>query len=238
LTSTSKYILHKYKHKSKITIMKKFFLVLVLLIPALWAFSQLGFNGYRNSALDARYQDLYQNSFNSIYFSTGILNLSIPIFQKKDEYGYPLSGISAYLGALIEWNNYRFDKDIRLSKDPSGLLVYHDNTFENKRSKLVICYLDIPLMFGYYSRNWFIIGGIDLGIRLGSHTKVVYYVNGKRTVNKDRENFWLSSLRPNMILGVGYKFIMLTGAYCPISLFEEDKGPQSFPYNVGINCFF
>lgn len=198
-----------------------------------WAGFYLGVNGLMDNeqtlnmpagydALDLKYEksidvqiNFYEQSFNLIREKFGLVT-----------------------GLGLQWDNYRFDNDVILSMDDDTLgfdTPLPDRSY--KKSKLLTTYLTVPLFLEFQTNNnntinsFHIAAGVIAGWRIGSHTKVVY---DGRNKNKEREDFYTNPFRGDAAVRIGWGKINLYGAYNLIPLFKDDKGPELYPFNVGI----
>lgn len=141
-------------------------------------------------------------------------------------------------GMGFSMNNYRFDNQLTIDKAEDGLVrpfpVAEDN-FE--KSKLVVSYLTVPLMLEFQvpvngkSNQLFISGGMVGGINLGSHTKI----KADNSKTKDRGSFNINPFKYAAVARVGLKDISLYATYSLAPLFKDDKGPELFPFSIGIS---
>ncbi|SDB87374.1 outer membrane beta-barrel protein [Williamwhitmania taraxaci] len=201
-----------------------------------WAGVEIGINGLMNSDHsttlkgDAAFLDL--NMGKSINFNINFLEYGIPLTKKS---------VGLVTGMGIEFNNFRFSNDITLN-EVNGVIgadsSYINGGISLSKTKLATTYLNIPLLMEFQvpagSHKIFISGGIVGGLKLGSHTKVVYDKGGDKQKDKNRSDFNLATLRYGFHARVGYRFLKLYATYYPVALFEKDKGPEVYPFNVGI----
>ena len=201
-----------------------------------WAGVEIGVNGLMNSDHstnlkgDAAFLEL--NMSKSVNFNLNFLEYGIPLAKQS---------VGLVTGMGVEFNNFRFANDITL-KEENGVVVadstYILNGTNLSKSKVTMSYLNVPLLMEFQipagHDKIFISGGVIGGLRLGSHTKVVYQKGGNKQKDKVRDDFNLASLRYGLHARVGYKFIKLYATYYPVALFQSDKGPEVYPFNVGI----
>ena len=75
--------------------------------------------------------------------------------------------------------------------------------------------------------------GVIGAVKLGSHTKVVYYDDGKQK-ERTSDDFSLNVLRYGVTARAGYEMIQVYGTCYLSQLFENGKGPELYPFEVGI----
>jgi hypothetical protein len=152
-------------------------------------------------------------------------------------------GIAATLG--IEWNKYRFDGNNCIAKDDYGVIgpTYPPEGIVYSKSKLVTTYATLPLILEtqiplYNSHRTINIGaGVIGAAKLGSHTKVVYDTGGKQK-EKHKDDFSLNTFRWGATGRIGYEFFQVYGTCYFTPMFESGKGPELYPFEVGIAFTF
>lgn len=200
----------------------------------------IGFNSYVTNngsfSLPNEYNYLDLNQSKSAGVNVNFLQYSIGLQRRGN--------IGLVTGIGLEFNNYRFDNDILLIKDADGNLSYEPIEADRdvRKNKLTTLYFNIPLLlefqiptYRHRSPVYFSAGGIG-GVRLKSHTKVVYNENGKKK-EKDRSDFNLNPFRYGIMARMGYRAINLYGIYYYSTLFEENKGPELYPVSVGLSVY-
>lgn len=154
-------------------------------------------------------------------------------------------------GLGLEMNNFRFDKNISLTQDPSGYIVpdlkYDEAGIDLKKSKLTTVYLNIPLLAEFQfgrSKNGrrapgFVNFGVIGGVRLQGHTKVKYRdAEGDMHTKKQHNGLNLRNFHYGVECNVGYKWVALSARYYPQSIFVSDEGPNVQQVNIGLSFMF
>ncbi|MBA7563947.1 hypothetical protein ES708_05609 [subsurface metagenome] len=159
------------------------------------------------------------------------------------QYGLGLvrNNIGIVTGLGLELNDYRFDNNNTIMKDDDNGMI-EENPYELplEKSKFATSYLTVPLLLefqvpaGKRSKRLFFSGGVIGGLKIGSHTKVVYREWGNRQKVKDRGDFNLSPLRYGVTARVGYRALKVFVNYYVTPLFEKDTGPVLYPFSVGL----
>jgi hypothetical protein len=80
--------------------------------------------------------------------------------------------------------------------------------------------------------------GLIGGLKIGSHTKVVYEDGGDKNKDKNRSDFFLSPFRYGYTARAGYGFLKVFANYYNTTLFEKNKGPQLHPFTIGFMLSF
>lgn len=153
-------------------------------------------------------------------------------------------GLVSSLG--LQYNNYRFDLNSYgdLNENSMAWFPSITETARIGKSKLTTLYLNAPVMLEFHipdarSRDHLYVGlGVVGGMRLRSHTKVKYSDEGSSFKRKNRDSFDLNPFRYSYIARAGYNKIGIYATYTPISLFKDGKGPELYPYSVGVSFNF
>ncbi len=221
-----------------------------------WGGFGLGINGYVNSDFNMdfpkeyEYMDLYMAKSISVH-----LNLLEHNFQlsKNGKFGL-ITGLG------LEWHNYRFSKNVTITPDSSTLLGYYNSGARFEKYKLVINHLVVPIIFEYQTHalravNDFHIGvGVVLGLRYASHTKrkfdernkeydLIDPITGKvvmtattpdQRVGKVHDDFHLAPFKADATFTIGWGYVNLFGTYSLSEMFRKNRGPELYPYTIGI----
>ncbi|MDX9852299.1 MAG: outer membrane beta-barrel protein [Tenuifilaceae bacterium] len=198
-----------------------------------WSGFEFGVNGFmdKNQSMimkdDLAYMDLKQ---------ARSWNVNINFLQYSLGFGTDKAGLVTGMG--IEFNDYHFSSETTIKNDNGVTKV--DSSFVDfnvSKSKLSTTYFTVPLLLEFQipagHHRLYVSGGIIGGVRLGSHTKVVYNDGGKEK-KKNRDDFNLSTFRYGLTARVGYRGLRLFANYYPTSLFEKDKGPELYPFSIGL----
>ena len=225
-----------------------------------WAGFDLGLNGYfmpdfkMSLPKEAEYMDLRTTKSWAVHINFYEQNIAL---SKNKKWGM-------VTGLGLNWNNYRFNKDTRLNADSSKLHGYIDQGISIRKSKLTSLYFNIPLLFefqtnSYHKKNSFHINvGMIMGVRLSSHTKKYYdewnkdfevtefnpATDSYETVYtatspdyakaKDFDDFYMNAFKWDATARIGWGFINLFATYSVNTLFKKDKGPELYPWTLGI----
>jgi len=202
-----------------------------------WAGVEWGFNGYMdanqsiNMLGDYKYLELKQGR--SWNFNVNFMQYSL---------GFGTDKVGLLTGLGFEFNNYHFRNETTLKLE-NGITVL-DNSYELNpditvtHSRLNMTYLTAPLLLEFQiptsSRHRiFLSAGIVGGVHLCSNTEVEYegVSNGK---DKVRSDFNLSPFRYGYTARLGFRGLSLYAIYYPVQLFEKTKGPELYPFAIGL----
>jgi hypothetical protein len=153
-------------------------------------------------------------------------------------------GFSRHFGIVtglgVSFNNYRFDGNNSLTVSDGGVVApaYPSAGINYEKSKLATVYGILPVMLEVQipvaHRSTINLGaGVIGAVKLGSHTKTVYYADGKQK-EKNHNDFNLNVLRYGVTARAGYEMIQVYGTCYLSPMFEKNKGPVLYPFEVGI----
>jgi hypothetical protein len=160
------------------------------------------------------------------------INVNIWIFMQRVNLVSHFVNLKYGLG--LELNNYRYEDNIRFSKNPTT--VYKDVTNNYSKIKLAADYLTVPVMLNFNftpGKDNFKGFGLSVGASAGylysSRQKFVTREFGKQKVKDD---FDMRPFKISYIAELQAGPITLYGSLATQSMFE--KGLDQTPYNIGI----
>ena len=200
-----------------------------------WSGFDLGVNGYlshnNDLNLPAGYEYLDLKMEKSINVKINFLEQNFNLLKNH---------VGLVTGLGLEYNNYRFADDVVI-KESEESKIFHDKDNTQKReyskSKLVVDYLNVPLMLEYQTNkfskqnSFHVSAGMIFGLKIGSHTKMVYNSGDKQ---KERNLASLSPFKYDVTARLGWGVINLFADYSLGTLFKTGKGPELYPFAVGI----
>jgi len=197
-----------------------------------WAGFELGVNGLLNKDMVIGSPEGY--NFMDLNYAKSIA-VNINFFEQN------INLIRQHLGLVtgmgISWNNYRFDKNVVLTHDGEFNGYFDtDATKSYEKSKLVVTYLRVPLMLEYQTNSkmkansFHLSGGVVGALRIGSHSKIIVDDNK----SKDRSDFYINPFKVDAIAKIGWGVINLYGTYSLTEMFRSNKGPEVYPFEIGI----
>lgn len=199
-----------------------------------WAGIDLGVNGYLTKDWDLNIPPEY--NFLDIKQEKS-WTLSVNPFEQN--FNLARNHLGLITGIGLQWINYRFDDNIFISGDSATIYGFQDISRNYNRSKLTICYVNIPILLEYQTNrhmkanSFHLTGGMVFGLRLGSHSKMVYEDGGKQKF-KTRDDFHLNPFKLDATVRIGWGWINLFGTYSINTLFRDNKGPELYPFTAGI----
>ncbi len=199
-----------------------------------WDGLDIGINGYLNSdnkmKLPTEYEFLELDIDKSVGVSVNFLSQSVNLWGQQ---------LGLVTGLGIQINNYRFDNDIVLVEDSATIYGYKSTTVEYEKSKLVASYLTLPLMLEFQTKKnnkhaFHVAAGVLVGIKYRTHSKRVYIEDGKKKKPKDFDDFNMNPFKYDVIARIGWGPINLFANYSLATMFQDEKGPEVYPFFVGI----
>lgn len=198
-----------------------------------------GFYWGINNFLNSDYQMTLPSDAAFMDLNTGrSWNFNVNLFEKSFGFGTDRIGLVTGLG--LGFNNYHFDGNNNIMKDSLGVTVGKTYTDKLDKSKLSSTYLNLPLLLEFQFPNAdkddraYIAVGVIGGVKIGSKTKVEY----KGQKDKLKDDFNLAPLRYAFTARVGYKDLGIYANYYPVQLFESGKGPELYPFDLGLAFTF
>ena len=199
-----------------------------------WFNLQIGLNNALNSSDQLEMPVGYEN----MEIATGkSVNAHLHIVQQA--LNLYRTNVRLIYGLGIDFNNYRFNRDVILGTDSMGVLTADINEdVEYKKNKLNTQYLTVPLMlnlrFGNEDDDMFNISfGPNFGYLIGSGQKLKWSENGKQK-SKIKDDYNLEKFRVGYEVQFGYGNFILFAKYFPKSMFKTDLGPNIRTVSAGI----
>lgn len=199
---------------------------------------ELGFCGYFtepwSTSLEPYESYMNLNTTKSMNFNFLLPNINLGFSRHF--------GMAATIG--LSWSDYYFDGNNSIAEDNYGNIipVYPEAGINYIKSKLSTTYATMPILFEgqipvSHNRTINIGAGFIGAIKVHSHTKVVYYDSEKMRI-RNKDDFSLNLLRYGVTARLGYEVFQAYGTYYLSKMFEEGKGPELFPFEIGVALTF
>lgn len=204
-----------------------------------WSAVEFGLNNYVTSdysfTLPAQDNFMDLNTGKSYNFNINFAQLGI--------------GLTRHLGLVtgvgFEFNSYFFDGNNNIMKDDNGVIIEYnadDDGISLEKSKFTTTYFVVPLLVEMQipvsrGNTINIAGGVIGGAKLGSKTKLVYFDGGKEKY-KEKDDYSLNVFRYGPTVRLGYESFQLYATYYMNGLFQNNKGPELYPLQVGVAFAF
>lgn len=201
-----------------------------------WHGFSIGVSGYSdpmgkiNLATDKKYMDLdYSRSFNFQF------NLIERQFNLASDYLKLITGFG------FDYHSYALSNKTTLDPDSAFTFghIEADGNKDFKKNKFRNTYIQIPLLLECNTskdpkKTVHLAAGIIGQYLISSRTKQVYEEDGNTQKKIKRDNFNLSPLSAKAHVNIGYRNYTIFGEYNLTSLFQKGKGPELYPFVVGI----
>lgn len=202
-----------------------------------WAGVDLFENGY----LTADNNITLPASMDAMSLNYGGRNLgwNLNLFEK--DFRFAAGKLQLVTGLGFSFNYYALKNKTTLNADSSYTGNVATTGVDFKKNKLRESFVTVPLLLELNtsrreSRNFHIAAGVIGGLKLGSSTKQVFTSiadnHTYKTVRRDDYNLFPFKL--DATVRVGYGKFTLFGTYSLTPLFEYGKGPELYPFTVGV----
>ena len=157
------------------------------------------------------------------------------------EYAIPVASFTGFVTGLgIEFNSYYFDGNNNIEKVDNHIVEKQlpaNNTYV--KTKFRDTYITIPLLYEIqipdgHEKPFYISAGVIGGAKIGSSTKEIFKQNGHERTEVNDGGLNILAFRYGIQARMGYRFLNLFATYYPTGLFEKGKGPEVYPFNVGL----
>lgn len=198
-----------------------------------WAGLELGFHGVLNAdhntnfTPEADFMAIEQTQ--SWVLSTNLLEFNFALKRPN---------IGLVTGAGIEWSRLSFQSDFTLvlQDDQTSSIPTDMDLYTNQLNML---FVNIPLILEMQfpanrEHNFHLGVGVIGGLRVKSHQNQKWRTEGMKHENKQYGELNLNSFRYAATLRLGYSYVNLFANYSFTPLFQSGKGPEVYPFQVGI----
>jgi hypothetical protein len=200
-----------------------------------WSGLEIGFNNFltadQSMVLPAGDYYMSLNSGRAKNVNINFAQISIGLTRR----------IGIVTGLGFQMSNYMFEGNNSIIKGVNGVIEpsFPAPGISYDKSKLATRYITAPLLLelqipASYSNHLNVAFGPIGAVKIGSHTKTVFYSDGKQKV-KDHSDFSLNLLRYGFTARVGYEMVQLYGTYYMTPMFKTGKGPELYPFEIGIS---
>lgn len=200
-----------------------------------WAGIDIGVNGFLNSDGSTGLGDSLD--YLEVNYA-GSRSFSINFWEQKFRLIKDYVGITT--GAGIQWNNYKLKNDYTLANVNDSLVAFQDSSISLNKNKFRTTWVNVPLLLEFNtskdpSKSFHISAGLVGGFNLESMYKQKYKLDGDRFKNSSKNNFNVEPIRLEGMVRIGYGSFTLFSSLQLNELFEKDKGPELYPFTVGIS---
>lgn len=199
-----------------------------------WGGLEIGVNGimdYKNSLdLPANASFLELDYGRSLQFGLNLFEKDFHIYKNY---------VNIVTGFGFDFNHYSFQNSVTLNGDTTYLTAWTDSNIDYKKNKLNVTYIKVPLMLEFNTsknakKNLHIAVGGEFAYRINSVTKQKYEENGDRHKLKHKDDYNLEPFRYSAVARIGYNDVTVFANYGLNRLFKKDRGPQVYPFTIGV----
>ncbi len=201
-----------------------------------WSGFEMGLNNF----LDADFSTSHGVDYMELRASKS-LNVNLNFLQYNLRLANDRIGLVTGMG--LEFNDYKFINDFTIERNGGIIEALDLSAFDLEKTKLSTTYLTVPLLLEFQtsqikrSHRLYLSGGVIGGVKLGSHTKFVHFESGKKRKEKLRDDFYINPFRYGVTVRAGYRQLNLFANYYFTPLFQNNKGPELYPFTIGLSLF-
>jgi len=200
-----------------------------------WAGLEIGLNNYMNNEYSVILKD------NNVLFELD-QDISWTAALNFVEYNIPFAnGVGLTTGMGTTWNSYHFRNNVNIYENTDGVITAEEDVVNDySKNALSTWYLTVPLIFEFQIPVAKMRPGIHIGagvvgsVKMHSERKTEFSDNISEHKIKEKTDFQIPALKYGLTFRVGYKFINLFANYDIVPLFKKDRGPEVFPFSVGL----
>jgi hypothetical protein len=152
-----------------------------------------------------------------------------------------------------EWNNYELKHNIKLNSK-GGRFVHDevnefnqdytwgevDTVLSYSKNRFKTWFINVPVMLewnagNHKNKSFHLSAGAIFGLNLQTKMKYKYNYNGDDKKVKSKQSFNTRPFRTSLTARAGIGWFTVFGTYSVTSLFEKDRGPELYPFTVGIS---
>lgn len=196
----------------------------------------MGVNGYtdanQNFSLSKPYNYMELDYTRSFNWQLNLFQKNIHIYKNY---------INLVTGIGFDFNRYQFENKVKLNADSSFAWgnVDSTNTFSYKKNRLTTYYITAPLLLDFNTssnpkRAFHISAGVVGKYLLGARTRQELHRNGEEYNVTRNDSYNLNPFQLNAYASIGYSGFTIYAQYGLNELFKHNKGPELYPFSVGI----
>lgn len=205
-----------------------------------WRGLEFGFNGY---FMDKEFG--YNNDPDNIHMELDfgrsfLINLNVAEFNR----GIIGENFRFVTGLGFRFNRYAFkNSSYRLKQNDTEVFATQDTTRAYYKNFLNTTYVTVPVYLSLVtgkkqSESFHLSAGIVAGARIGSRIKQRYVLDGKKEKEKFRNNYHLNPFTLDYSVRFGYGDFTAFANYSITQMFENNKGPEYYPFSFGVSLNF
>lgn len=203
-----------------------------------WAGFSMGVNGYAGAngstmmPKATNYMELdYGHSFN---FQFNLFERHLNLVKNN---------LKLVTGFGFDYHSYALNKKTNLNPNTDSLsnfgMIDTTNNYSYKKNKFRNTYIQVPLLLEFNTSNnphksFHMAFGVIGQYLISSRTKQVLEQNNFEFTKTKKDSYNLSPFSAKAHLNVGYRSFTAFAEYNLTPMFKKDKGPELYPFTVGI----
>lgn len=177
---------------------------------------------------DAQFMEL--NYRKSLEISFNLWEKYMPIWEEK---------IGLVTGAGFKFNNYDLVQDVVIVNQMDSVFGVVDPTRSINKNRFKTTAVHVPLMLETNlgkdaDHSFHLAVGGTVSYMLNTRTKQKYKQDGENYKKKDKSDFNVNDFQFAATARVGYGDFTVYATYNLTPLFENNKGPEVYPFTVGV----
>lgn len=195
-------------------------------------------NGYLSPSneisLPSTYSYMDLDYGKSIGFAINVIEKDFHIYKNY---------VNLVTGFGMEFDMYSLKNQVTL-KPTATSMAYTVDSISFDKNRLKDMTLNIPLMLAFSTNNdnhnhsFHIALGVIGGYKISSRTKQAYKIDGYEYTVVKKSDYNLNPFRLKSTVRVGYGDFALFANYSLTQLFQANKGPELYPFEVGCSFLF
>lgn len=200
-----------------------------------WTGIDLGINGYVGSDMNISLPA--KSDYMSVNYGLKSMNWNLNLFE-HDFHIYK-NYVNLVTGIGFGFNTYQFKNKTTLNADSSFTYFAYDSAVSYNKNKLKMSYVQMPLMLEFNTsrhagKAFHVAVGVLAGYKLTSKTKQSFTINGYNYHVEKKDDYNINPFKADATVRIGYGAFTLYGTYSLTTLFEKNKGPELYPFTVGV----
>lgn len=201
-----------------------------------WAGVDLFENGYLTPDNDISLP--YTADYMSLNYGGRNLGWNLNLFEKDFRFAGGKMQVVTGLGFAFDYYNLKNKTTLNADSVYTSTYAYN-TTADYRKNKLRESWVTVPLLLELNtsrrnSHNFHIAAGVIGGLKLGSSTKQIFTMNDHSFETIRHDDYNLFPFKLDATVRVGYGKFTLFGTYSLTPLFEYGKGPELYPFTVGV----
>jgi hypothetical protein len=175
--------------------------------------------------------------------ATLIFERSYSVKLNISDFTVPLSHHWLFVsGWGLDFSRYHFKGNIGLQEGKDGIssFVPDELNRDYESNKLIAYYITIPILLEYQkkvgsSRTFYLNGGVEGLIKYYSKSQLDIRTQERGLAKVNYKNLNILPVNARFILRAGFNSFGIFGYYQPFSMFKNGKGPDIYPFGIGIS---